>query len=41
MLLFNFPQDPLALIGVGAILFPFVLLLLGIATGVIDTSVYR
>jgi len=34
-------QDPLAIIGVAAILFPFLILGLAIGTGVIDTSVYR
>jgi hypothetical protein len=34
-------QDPLAIIGVVAILFPFLFLLLAIATGYVDVSVYR
>lgn len=34
-------KDPLALIGVAAILSPFVLLGVAIATGLVDTSVYR
>jgi hypothetical protein len=34
-------KDPLALIGVGAIFFPFFLLLVAIATGLVDVSVYR
>jgi hypothetical protein len=34
-------KDPLALIGVAAILLPFVLLGVAIGTGLIDTSVYR
>jgi hypothetical protein len=34
-------QDPLAIIGILAIFFPFVLLLLAIATGYIDLSVYK
>jgi hypothetical protein len=35
------PQDPLAIIGVTAILFPFVLLGIAVATGLVDLSVYR
>lgn len=31
-------KDPLALIGLGAILFPFILLVFFIATGVIDVN---
>eukprot|EP00200_Dunaliella_tertiolecta_P002170 CAMPEP_0202350016 /NCGR_PEP_ID=MMETSP1126-20121109/7260_1 /ASSEMBLY_ACC=CAM_ASM_000457 /TAXON_ID=3047 /ORGANISM="Dunaliella tertiolecta, Strain CCMP1320" /LENGTH=92 /DNA_ID=CAMNT_0048941909 /DNA_START=130 /DNA_END=408 /DNA_ORIENTATION=- len=34
-------KDPLAIIGVVAILFPFLILGIAIATGVIDTSVYQ
>lgn len=34
-------KDPLAAIGILAILFPFALLALGIGTGYIDTSVYK
>ncbi|KAG2498345.1 hypothetical protein HYH03_003604 [Edaphochlamys debaryana] len=34
-------KDPLALIGVLAILFPFIFVLVAIATGAIDVSVYR
>lgn len=34
-------KDPLAVIGVVAILFPFLFVLVAIATGAIDTSVYR
>jgi hypothetical protein len=34
-------QDPLAIIGVVAIFLPFGLLLIAIATGLVDTSVYR
>lgn len=34
-------QDPLALIGILAILFPFIFLMIAIGTGAIDTSVYR
>lgn len=34
-------QDPLAIIGILSILFPFVLLGIAIATGLIDLSVYR
>ncbi|KAI8475845.1 MAG: hypothetical protein J3K34DRAFT_517018 [Monoraphidium minutum] len=34
-------SDPLAVIGVLAIFFPFLLLLVAIATGYIDTSVYK
>ncbi|KIZ03100.1 hypothetical protein MNEG_4862 [Monoraphidium neglectum] len=33
--------DPLAIIGVIAILFPFIFVLIAIATGAIDTSVYK
>ena len=35
------PQDPLALIGITAIFFPFIILLVAIAAGVVDLSVYR
>lgn len=34
-------QDPLAIIGIIAILFPFIFVLIAIGTGAIDTSVYR
>lgn len=34
-------QDPLAIIGLTAIFLPFVLLLVAIATGLVDVSVYR
>ncbi len=34
-------QDPVAIIGVVAILFPFIFVLIAIGTGAIDTSVYR
>jgi len=34
-------KDPLALIGILAIFFPFILLLLAVATGYVDLSVYR
>ena len=34
-------QDPLAIIGLTAIFLPFVLLLIAIATGLVDVSVYR
>jgi hypothetical protein len=33
--------DPLAIIGILAIFFPFILLLLAVGTGYIDLSVYR
>jgi hypothetical protein len=35
------PQDPLAVIGVVAILFPFILLVIAAGSGIIDFSVYR
>ncbi|KAG1655236.1 hypothetical protein FOA52_007968 [Chlamydomonas sp. UWO 241] len=34
-------KDPLAIIGILAILFPFIFVLIAIGTGAIDTSVYR
>jgi len=34
-------KDPVAIIGIVAILFPFLFVLIAIATGAIDTSVYR
>jgi len=34
-------KDPLAIIGLVAIFFPFLLLLVAIATGIVDVSVYR
>ena len=34
-------KDPLALIGIGAIFFPFVLLGIAVAAGVVDLSVYH
>jgi hypothetical protein len=34
-------QDPLAIIGLAAIFLPFLLLLVAIATGLVDVSVYR
>lgn len=34
-------KDPLAIIGIVAILFPFLFVLVAAATGVIDLSVYR
>lgn len=34
-------KDPLAIIGVVAILFPFLFLLVAVSTGIIDVSVYR
>jgi hypothetical protein len=39
----HFPcaQDPLAIIGLTAIFLPFLLLLVAIATGLVDVSVYR
>jgi hypothetical protein len=34
-------KDPLAWVGIAAIFFPFFLLLVAIATGLVDVSVYR
>jgi hypothetical protein len=34
-------KDPLAWVGIAAIFLPFILLLIAIATGVVDVSVYR
>jgi hypothetical protein len=34
-------KDPLAIIGIVSILFPFVFVLIAIGSGAIDTSVYR
>eukprot|EP00195_Chlamydomonas_chlamydogama_P015485 CAMPEP_0202897962 /NCGR_PEP_ID=MMETSP1392-20130828/6587_1 /ASSEMBLY_ACC=CAM_ASM_000868 /TAXON_ID=225041 /ORGANISM="Chlamydomonas chlamydogama, Strain SAG 11-48b" /LENGTH=115 /DNA_ID=CAMNT_0049583739 /DNA_START=69 /DNA_END=416 /DNA_ORIENTATION=- len=34
-------KDPIAIIGIVAILFPFLFVLVAIGTGAIDTSVYR
>lgn len=34
-------KDPIALVGILAIFFPFIFLLIAIATGAVDTSVYR
>jgi len=34
-------KDPVAIIGVVSILFPFIFVLIAIGTGAIDTSVYR